>query len=60
MQIDLGFTLSGRGDIAALTGHAEIAVDGGIVPEPSTFALGALGLVSLGFSAWRRKSQSKV
>jgi hypothetical protein len=39
--------LSGAGDIAALTGHAEIAEEGGIVPEPSALALsgGALGVL---------------
>ncbi len=44
LKLDVGFMLSGGGDIAALTGHAEIAEQGGIVPEPSTMVLAALGL----------------
>jgi hypothetical protein len=58
MQLTLGFTLSGGGDIAALTGHAEIAEDGGIVPEPSSVALGVIGVAALGFSKWRRRGQN--
>lgn len=43
LQVANSFTLSGGGDIAALTGFASIVV----VPEPSTYALLTLGLVSL-------------
>jgi hypothetical protein len=33
----------------------EAELDAEIVPEPSTFILGALGLAGLGFAAWRRR-----
>lgn len=55
LAVDIGFTLSGGGDIAALTGHAEIAEDGGIVPEPSTWALCLCGVAALGAMKIRRR-----
>lgn len=58
LQLDVGFTLSGGGDIASLTGHAEIAEDGGIVPEPNTLTLGACGLALLGWMRVRRPRRS--
>jgi hypothetical protein len=54
LKLDVGFTLSGGGDIVSLTGHAEIAEDGGIVPEPGTLTLGACGLALIGFFGRRR------
>lgn len=54
LKVDVGFMLSGGGDIAALTGRAEIAEDGGIVPEPGSLALAGLGLTLLGVARWGR------
>jgi len=52
LDITLGFSLSGSGDIASLTGSASIVP----APEPSTFVLGALGIVGLVWHIRRRKS----
>jgi len=47
---------------AVLTGNTpnkwmldEVTINGSLVPEPSTFALIALGLLSLGLVGWRRR-----
>lgn len=47
----LGFTLSGGGDIAVLTGFAQIVP----VPEPSSIALLGMGAVALTLVARRRR-----
>ena len=39
------------------TSIAEMQFVGELVPEPSTFALAALGLLSLGFVTWRRRKR---
>jgi hypothetical protein len=51
LGVDLDFTLSGGGDIAALTGFSSINT----VPEPSTIAMTVLGLIGLVGSALRRR-----
>lgn len=58
LQLDVGFMLSGSGDIAALTGFTAIAEDGGIVPEPSTWVLGICGLAALGAAKLRRRHKN--
>jgi hypothetical protein len=51
LSATLGFTLSGGGDIAVLTGFAQIVP----IPEPSSFALLGMGAAALAFVARRRK-----
>ncbi|HEY2894324.1 MAG TPA: PEP-CTERM sorting domain-containing protein [Pirellulales bacterium] len=52
LDMTVGFMLSGGGDTATLNGLAQIET----VPEPSTFVLGALGLLGLAWHIRRRKS----
>ena len=59
---DLAGAITGAGFFAVTSpGSATAHYDGltitgnAIIPEPSTFALTALGLLSLGFVGWRRR-----
>jgi hypothetical protein len=53
LSITTSFTLSGGGDVAALTGF--VSIDAVAIPEPSTCVLAGLGLVVLiGYRARRR------
>jgi hypothetical protein len=47
----IGFSLSGGGDIAVLTGFAQIVP----VPEPSSLALLGIGAAALALVARRRR-----
>jgi hypothetical protein len=58
LQLDVGFTLSGFGDIAAMTGFTAIEEQGGIVPEPSTLLLGVCALAALGAIRLRRRRRA--
>jgi len=50
------FTVSGPGQGYLLDYTYTIAVGGGpVVPEPSSYAMGMLGLIGLGFYGWRRR-----
>lgn len=51
LSASLGFTLSGGGDIAVLTGFAQIVP----VPEPSSLALLGMGAAALALVARRRR-----
>jgi hypothetical protein len=52
LQVRLGFSLTGGGDIAVLTGHAEI------VPEPSSVVLALGGGLALTWHLWRRRRRA--
>ena len=54
MLVTTGFTLSGNGDIAALTGFSSIVED--VVPEPLTLGLLGLGLGAVVYVRRRRRA----
>ena len=56
INVSLGFTLSGGGDVAALTGFASI--DPTIVPETSTTLAG--GALALGVAGWAFRRRNRA
>jgi hypothetical protein len=45
LQLLTGFTMSGGGDVGAFTGYVRLDQNDGIIPEPSTLALGVIAAV---------------
>ncbi|MCE9547687.1 MAG: PEP-CTERM sorting domain-containing protein [Planctomycetia bacterium] len=40
--------------------HVDLSANAAVVPEPSTYALGLIGLVGLGLAAWRKRARNSA